>query len=620
MAIKKENVFNSSRKKKYVGGIGWVERKHSQDANYENLGEGWAFLISFARWFPDFIQDLLRSEDADFELTLLQRVFMRAMARNQYCDITACRGATKTYCTMNENMTEMLLWPGIKEGYIAPSYKQGAKIGSQTFKQIKKDYPLLASNFNVLNESADRFEIATTFGSNFSIAAFRGNNLHKAVAEECAQEGFNKFDEESWKRVVLPSVRLQYRVNGFVDPTYISFKQHSITSAGRRQNHAYEARSRHFSMMARGERAFVADVPYDAILLCQMRPVEWAETIKTELTPEEWAREMESRYTGADENPIISDSTLSDARVLNIPEEHHTCKDSSPTHSPSDVLYVIGYDVSYEDNAKNAKCACTVTKCTRQELWYKTDKYLKQLVWIDDWQPSDAKVQARKLKKIWYRYCFDDNYAYIAIDAWQYGRAVLEALMSDLGDGLPPLCCYNHSQYVDLELPGAIPCIYPIKAGGYGTTDPDSEMIRYAEIQFENRNVQLLTNNFNDGIEAYKKHHRIKDDTYDYAIYNPYKKTNELIGQIQNLKKVTNAAGVSEKRISNHIQRDSWSSLKYALRLAQILEKENLMKQQRNSDWDDMLKDYASNTHGVSARRRGTGGRMVTGRKGGRLF
>ena len=101
--------------------------------------------------------------------------------------------------------------------------------------------------------------------------------------------------------------------------------------------------------MARGESAFVADVPYDAILLCQMRPVEWAETIRTELTPDEWAREMESRYTGADENPVISDNTLSDSRVLVTPEEHHCCKDHTNTMSPEDVIYIIGYDVSYED-------------------------------------------------------------------------------------------------------------------------------------------------------------------------------------------------------------------------------------------------------------------------------
>ena len=61
---------------------------------YENLGDGWAFLISFLRWYPDMLLDLLRADDADYELTLIQRVFLRAKARYQFCGIMACRGAT----------------------------------------------------------------------------------------------------------------------------------------------------------------------------------------------------------------------------------------------------------------------------------------------------------------------------------------------------------------------------------------------------------------------------------------------------------------------------------------------------------------------------------------------
>ena len=117
-------------------------------------------------------------------------------------------------------------------------------------------------------------------------------------------------------------------------------------------------------------------------------------------------------------------------------------------------------------------------------------------------------------------------------------------------------------------------------------------MIRNAEVQFDNRNVELLTGNYTAGIEAYKRLHRIKDDASDYAIYVPYKKTNELVGQIQNLKKVPTAGGVSEKRISKRIQRDSWSAVKYGLRLAQILERTFLVKERYTSDWDDVLKQY----------------------------
>ena len=601
--------------KVWLPGQGWFAKQTTQEASYENMGDGMAFLISFIRWYPDFLLDLYRSDNAEFDLSIIQRMIMRAKARYQYVDITGCRGATKSFSSEAEELVEMQVWPPQSCLYMGPSLTQTAKIGSDTFRQIEKSYPALTKQVVVEAESKDRFELSSTYGSKFAIAAFRGNNVHKIVAEEAAQEEKPAFDDEEYRRVALPSVRLQYRVNGRVDPTYVKFKQHFITSAGRRQNHAYESRCRHFALMERGESAFVC-----VILLSQMRPVDWAEKNRVDLTPEEWAREMESRYTGSDENPVIRDSTLTEARSLVCMEEHHCCKDRDNKLEPKDVFYIVGYDVSYADGAQNAKCACVVIKCTKQKEWLRRDKYLKQVVWVDDWAPMNAMEQAKKLKSVWSRYCVEGSVAYIAIDAWQYGTGVVQALMMDLQDGLAPLCIWEHKQYTEFELAGAIPVIYPIKAGGVGTTDPDSEMVRNAELQFENRNVQILTANYNDGVEAYKRLHRIKDDRNDYLIYQPYKKTQELVGQIQNLKKVVSNGSIAERRISHHIQRDSWSALKYALRLAQLLERKYLVKKKKESAWDKEFKKYANGMpaamggHGAAVRMRGPG------RMGGKRF
>lgn len=591
--------------------MGLVSASKVEPVNYDNLGDGWIFLISFMRWYPDFLLDLLRSEDADYDLSLIQRMVIRAKARNQYCDITGCRGMTKSYCSFLEEDEEMLFYPGIRVAYFAPSYKQGAKIASQIFKQIQKDYPILADHFRVIADATDRFELKTvTTNSDIAVTMFRGNTVAKVVAEETAQEGTYRFDDNDYRAIVLPAIRQQYMVKGRKDRVYISFKQHTITSAGRRQNFAYETRCRHYTMMMRGESAFVMDVPFDVPILCQMRPVSWAESMKTELTPDEWAREMESRYTGGEQNSLIPESTLSESRCLTAMEEHHCCKDYNNKLEPDDVFYIVGYDVSYADGAMNAKCAVVVVKCTKQKDFIKRDKYLKQVVWINDYAPKTAIEQARQLKQIWYRYCMEGHYAYISIDNWQYGTAVTQALMTELDDGIAPLCIYNHSDYADMELEGALPVIYPIRAGGVGTTDPDAEMVRYAEIQFDNRNVELLTSNFQEGIDIYKQLHRIKDDKYDYAIYVPYKKTNELVGQIQNLKKIITPSGIGERRISNKIQRDSWSALKYALRLAQILERKYLLKKPNKSDWDDILKQFDNGTGNTGVPNRNMANKM----------
>lgn len=548
---------------------------------------------------------------------------LRAYARYTDVAITGTRGMTKTYTKMISEMINGVAWTGTQVLYTGPSLKQLASIGGKTFHDIEHDYAALAKHWRVTAESKDDFKIETDYGSAFYIGEKRGDNIHAATAEEFAQEEQPAFDFDEYTTVVLPAVRLRHNVNGSPDPNFVAYKNHSITSAGRKQNHAYQVRCEVMKEMGRGESAFTMDVPWQCVVLQQMRPYSWAQKLRTKLTPEKWMREMESRYTGADSNPIVRDEVLTECRKLMIAENRHCAYDIGNKLKPEDVIYIVGYDVSYADDKKNAKCACVVLKCTRQTDWLKRDRYLKQAVYVDVWNPPvKSMMQAQRIKDVWSRFCYEGGAAtYLAIDAWQYGTSVVENLMMDLGDGLAPLCVRNHASFTELEQENAVPCLYPIKAGGAGVTDPDAEMVRYAELQFENRNVELLCSNVNEGVENYKKYHRIKDDSMDAMLADPYIKTRELVGQIQNLKKVASGTTQKEERISKHIQRDIWSALKYALRVAQILEREELAQAVRHkSDWDAELAKYknrAAAPHRAAAA--GAGGRTVTARRGGRI-
>lgn len=604
--------------KTWVGGIGWVQKKPTEERDYSTFEDkSWAFLIWTFRWWPDKLLDLMRSDGADYaNEELIQRVMIRLYARYQNVDITGCRGLTKTSTKFKDRLTHGILWPGTKSAYYGPSYKQMADIGSKTFRQIEHDYPLLTSHWIVEAESKDDFRITTPYKSTFSITAIRGDNIHDVTAEEYAQEEQPPFDFIEYKRVVLPAVRLQHMVDGVADENFVPYQKHSITSAGRKQNHAYQTRCQHRAAMARGESSYILDVPWEVIVLSQMRPYEWAQDLRSELTPEEQMREMEARYTGADENPVIRDEKLSEACNLMVMENGH-CGDPN-------IQYIVGYDVSYEDGARNAKCEAGVLRCDIQHDFLKRNNFLKSEVYMDGWPPPpDSMTQARRLKAIWHRFCYmgdspDSKPTFIAIDGWQYGKAVVEDLMKDLGDSLPPLCIKDHACYTELEIDGALPVIYPIKAGGVGVTDPEVEMLRYAEIQFEANNVRLLTMNLNEGVEAYKRAHRIKDDYMDARIAEPYLRTRDLIGQIQNLKKNTTGQGTNEKRISKSIQRDKWSQLKYALRLAQIIEREELKDSvHKKTGWETELEKYRDS--GVVGFSGATSMRGV-GRTGGRRF
>ena len=609
--------------KVHIDGLGWVSKKPTADRNYKIYENAWdAFLLWVFRWYPDKLLDLIRSPEADFKhLELIQRMMIRVYARKKLVSFTGCRGLTKTYTKFLSKMVDGLVWPGIQSSYYGPSYKQMADIASKTYRQIEHDYPLLASWWRVDAESKDDFKISTAgTGSRFSIAAMRGDNISDVTAEEYAQEENPAFDYTEYKRVVLPAVRLGHNVRGVPDENYVAYKRHAITSAGRKQNHAFQTRCKVEKTMQAGGSAFAMDIPWETVVLQLMRPYEWAEDLKEELTAEEWMREMESRYTGADEFPMMTDETLLESQRTMVMERQHCCKSEPCSLAPADVIYVVGHDVSYEDSARNAKCATVVLKLTKQKNYLKRERYRKELVYLEDYPPPDNQmVQARKLKGVWQRFCYPGSQTYIAIDGWQYGKGVVECLMMDLADGLPPLCIYDYADYRSAELPGALPVIYPVKAGGTGVTDPDFEMIKYAQTQFEHHNVFLLTGNLRDGVEAYKRFHRIQSDEQDWRIVQPYQKCRELVGQIQNLKLVPSGAGMSEKRISKSIQRDSWSALKYALRFAYRLERKYLGDRQKKDDWAEMLARYEKQ-EGISAAGAAHGSRMVTGRRGGRLF
>lgn len=590
----------------------WVKRGQARDIDYDNMddSESWALLISYWRWYPDRMLAILESEDSDYSLTLIQTLNIRIMTRYQQTFITGSRGTTKTYGSFLEKMCEGILWPGELMRYFGPSLKQTADIASATFEQIRKNYPALAGHWLKTQNAKETFEMKTDTGSVFAITTMRGDNSHQVLCEEVGQEEQPVFNHRDYRNIVLPSVRLRHQVNKQPDTLHIDFKKQYITSACRQQNETYQYRCDILKAMMNGESAFIIDYPWEVAVLSRIRDLSWAEDLRRKLTPDEWMREMESRYTGVSENSVIRDEVLSESKKVTVMETHH-CQDPN-------AIYIIGYDVSYEEGARHAKCALAVLKLTRQTGRGKQDVYLKQLVYVNDMIPQEAELQAIHLKDVYRRYSMDGGAGtYIAIDNRQYGKSVTEQLMKDMGDGMP-ICCWNHD-YAELELRDALPVIYPVRASnGYtetGHSDPDAEMLKYAQMQFENGNVQILITNIYEGIEAYKAYHNLPTSDEDATFAIPYGKCREMCGQIMNLKKKASRMNWVETRISNSIQRDMWSALKYALRFAQLLERKNLIDSvNKDIDWTPLKAKITQNR----AQQRLPYRTRVVGWKGGR--
>lgn len=584
--------YRADQGKTYIKSTGkWVTKKKEQAIDYDKIDKkAWALLISFFRFYPDFFYDLIRAKSAPFGLELLQRIMLRVQARYAFTYITGARGATKTFVVMLSKEHDGVFYPREIMRYYAPSQKQSAKLASKTFKAIAQCYPLMASWWNVRNDRADMFYAVTPYGSEFSMYAPRGDSFSSLVGEEIAQEGADGFNFEDFEEEVTKGHRDERRVNGKIDRTRVQLKQNYISNASSRNNKAFSVyRKGALDTMLYGEKyeGFCMDVSWKSVLLCNLRSIAYYKKEKKTTSPEVWEREMEVKYGGSSENPMIPDETLSRCRKLTCMEDKH-CGDPN-------AIYVVIYDVADEDGKNNAKCGLVVEKLTEFTQVSKRDKYKSQWVNVDSFPPPKTYFQhAVNLKQIWRRYCMDNGkLTYLVIDCQGgHGKSIVEELMKPTTDGSRPLSCID-GYHSELEQPNAIRCIYPIKAGTKGTTDPDSDMIDYAQNEFEQGNVELLVPRLLDGIEQYKLLHGIKDDYSDSKIAIPYKKTEELVGQIKNLKTKPCSAGKSEVRKATRIPRDIWSAGKYGLRIKQKLEADLVKERNKpESGWDNLIAQF----------------------------
>lgn len=547
----------------------------------------------------DILEDICEGERADYSNSLMNRVTKRYMARNQETFTYASRGYGKTTCLVSDKCNKGITWPGEITAYYAPVEKQAAPLASKAFATYQRNCPVLAAHWDKDSDGLFSFKLSTPNGSKFLMDIDRGIDTSGVVAEECAQEDRNPFNWADFNQIVLGTNRLDHKVNGQSDPSHIDSQIHYITSCSRKENEAYTVYKEVRDAMNRGESAFALCIPWQVPVLCRMKKFSYYQMLRKKLTSEQFDRECNSHCTGTGENPIIQDHVLRASRVLKTMEDRH-CGDK-------DAFYILGYDVSSRDHSGNALSAMSALKCERQYNTSKWDRYRKSLVYVHDMTPPrTAREHAALIKRRWAEYSIEGSTAFVIVDARSYGQSVIECLHEDLNDGLPPLRTMNNDpDFAELVRPDAIPCLYAIQATSNSGRDPNSVMLDYIEREFENGNLRLLTADLSEGVKAYKLKNGIKDDLQDAKIQFPYIKTNKLCRQIGNLQKKYTSTGWIEAAISRYIPKDEWSSLLYACRLAQYLEKDQLYAQNRSEGkWEKEAKRMTEATSGFTVKTR----------------
>lgn len=557
------------------------------------------FIFSLVSLVADILEDICEGERAEYSNSLMNRVTKRYMARYRETFTFASRGYGKTSCLISDKCVKGIVWPGEITGYYAPSESQAAPLASKAYAGWERNVPLLAAHWKRISDREDKFAVATINGSKFIMDIDRGIDTSGVVAEECAQEDKNPFNWTDFNQIVLGTNRLDHKANGVSVPSHIDSQIHYISSCSRQENESYSVYKSVRQEMMEGGSAFALSIPWQVPVLCRMKKMSYYQMLRKRLTAEQFDRECNSHCTGSAENPIVRDNVVRESRNLMTMEDKHC---GNP-----EVFYILGYDVSSRDHGGNALSAMSVLKCERQFNTAKWDRYRKSLVYVMDMRPpKTAREHAAILKKRWAEYSIQGSTAFMVVDARSYGQSVIECLHEDLGDGLPPLRTMNNDpDFAGLVRPGAIPCLYAIQAMGNTGRDPNSVMLDYIEREFENGNLRLLTADLAAGVKSYKLKKGIKDDTQDALIQFPYLKTNALCRQIANLQKKYTSTGWVEAEISKYIPKDMWSSLLYANRIAQYLEKDQLYAQNHyESQWEQAAREMENAASGFVVRTR----------------
>ena len=252
----------------------WVTKNKNRAFDYERMPnqDSAALIISFFRWYPDYLADMLRDENARYGLELPQRLMMRIDARYRNVYITGSRGLTKTFTKILTKELEGATYPGEIMRYAAPNQKQAASLAAQAHHEVERNYPILGTIWKIKNDRSDMFRMETNYGSEFGMYSPRGDNSSQTIAEEMAQEGSkdDTFDMEKYERDIFPTCRIVRTINNETDRTHINRKHSHISNASTRQNPDFSKyRRKALFDMLYGEKyeGFVLDMPWVVALM-----------------------------------------------------------------------------------------------------------------------------------------------------------------------------------------------------------------------------------------------------------------------------------------------------------------------------------------------------------------
>jgi hypothetical protein len=332
--------------------------KREDDKFTQNLDK-WVDFLSWARWNMDLFLDLITPETGGIRLDLDQRVFLRALGRFLRVYGVFPRGYGKTFVEMLGLYVVAILFPDSNLSMSAQTREASARLIKEKHNEIKKYYPLIASDIVKENLAKDTVEIIFTSGSKIDNLAntqsSKGLRRHRLNMEESAL-----INDLVFQDALEPIPNVPRRTIGresLINADELSGQIHFLTTAYFK-NSEYERSLQMIDEMADLKGMMVLGADWQ--LACEYGRGETKSQIlakKEKLSPIFFATNYESRWVGSTDNCLVDIDKLMELRVLPKAE----------LKSDGKSEYYIGVDVARSTKTSNNQTSISIGKVKRDK-------------------------------------------------------------------------------------------------------------------------------------------------------------------------------------------------------------------------------------------------------------
>lgn len=519
--------------------------------------------ISWARWYPDLLLDLMKPEKGGIKLHLDQRIFLRSDIRFMSMYGTFSRGYAKTYNEVLAMVVVAILFPNIELALSAQTKENAADLLEAKWNEITKHYPLL------LNELADKpkfskgnafikFRNDSTIDAIANAQSTKGQRRRRLKIEESALLNNDLFQDALEPVVEVP--RLTIGKLGIVDPMELNQQIHFFTTAGFKGSDEYQRSIKMIENMEQLEGQIVLGSNWQ--LPCWYGRGSSKSQIlqkKKKSSVVAFAQNYEQEWVGCSDGALVNINRLMNCRCLTV-ANNASLNDNEE--------YYIGVDVARSQKTSNNQSSAVVGRVMRN-----SDK--SRIISIDIVNiikiPNilNFTAQAIRVKQIQKRY----KAKMVIVDGNGLGSGLVDELLKESIDPITGenLGCWDTVNDDNTpEIPYSPKIVYNLKAQSC-----QNEVVTTFIDMVDSGKLKLLEKRIDSDFDDEEW------DEFDDKV-RPFAETDAFIEEAANLKlKHLSNGGVTIEKVVKKIDKDRVSAMIYMLWYVN-----KFVKELDNSDYD----------------------------------